>query len=72
MKYAAWGAENPSGARFCELCRARMELRCTNCGTAARSGARFCVSCGPYFKSQSSLRPRRFLIPEVSRRSPWI
>ena len=42
----ACGAENPSGARFCEQCGVAMEARCTHCGASVRPGARFCVACG--------------------------
>src|SRR5437899_10025769 len=53
MQCAACEAENPSGARFCEQCGVAMELRCTNCGGAARPTARFCVVCGKPLQSIS-------------------
>ena len=46
MQCPACGAENPSGARFCEQCGVAMEARCPHCGASVRAGARFCVACG--------------------------
>jgi hypothetical protein len=46
MQCQACGAENPSGARFCEQCGVAMEARCAHCGASVRPGARFCVACG--------------------------
>ena len=46
MRCSACGADNPSGARFCEQCGAAMEVQCAHCGASARPGAKFCVSCG--------------------------
>jgi class 3 adenylate cyclase/tetratricopeptide (TPR) repeat protein len=46
MSCAACGTENPSGARFCMACGARLERRCPNCGAPAPAEARFCMSCG--------------------------
>ena len=46
MQCQACGAENPSGARFCEKCGVAMEARCAHCGASVRPGARFCVACG--------------------------
>jgi class 3 adenylate cyclase/predicted ATPase len=43
---AACGTENPSGARFCMACGARLERRCGSCGATAPAEARFCMSCG--------------------------
>jgi class 3 adenylate cyclase/tetratricopeptide (TPR) repeat protein len=53
MRCTACGAENPSGARFCEQCGTAMELRCAHCGAAARPGARFCVGCGQPLQTAS-------------------
>ena len=38
--------ENPSHARFCLSCGARLALTCTSCGTELPGGARFCLQCG--------------------------
>ena len=46
MQCQACGAENLSGARFCEQCGVAMEARCAHCGASVRPGARFCVACG--------------------------
>jgi hypothetical protein len=43
------GAQNTAGAKFCELCGAKMEVeerKCKNCGEGLRSGAKFCPKCG--------------------------
>jgi class 3 adenylate cyclase/predicted ATPase len=39
-------AENPSGAKFCNSCGARLELVCPACKHVNVAGSRFCNSCG--------------------------
>ena len=46
MQCLECGAENPSGARFCERCGVAMEVRCAQCGASAKASAKFCVACG--------------------------
>ena len=38
--------ENPSGARFCNGCGARIETPCAACGHINSSDSRFCGGCG--------------------------
>ena len=38
--------ENPEGARFCNVCRARLEAVCPSCGHPNPPGSRFCNECG--------------------------
>ena len=40
------GAENPSGARFCNNCGAPQAAACPDCGNANPPGSRFCNACG--------------------------
>jgi class 3 adenylate cyclase/tetratricopeptide (TPR) repeat protein len=51
MLCPACGAENPSGARFCEQCGVAMEARCAHCHASVRPGAKFCVACGQPLES---------------------
>jgi class 3 adenylate cyclase/tetratricopeptide (TPR) repeat protein len=39
-------ATNPTGARFCEECGARLARTCPHCRAEVSSGKRFCWSCG--------------------------
>jgi class 3 adenylate cyclase/tetratricopeptide (TPR) repeat protein len=39
-------AENKEGAKFCNACGTRLELRCPACGAAHRAGQNFCDECG--------------------------
>src|SRR5215813_4058640 len=39
-------ATNPTGARFCEECGARLSRICPHCRAEVSSGKRFCWSCG--------------------------
>ena len=38
--------DNPSHARFCLGCGARLALTCGSCGAELPGGARFCLQCG--------------------------
>jgi len=38
--------DNPSDARFCVGCGARLALACGACGAGLPAGARFCLRCG--------------------------
>jgi class 3 adenylate cyclase/tetratricopeptide (TPR) repeat protein len=46
MRCPACGAENPTGAKFCDHCRAAFAAACPGCGRPNRPGARFCNECG--------------------------
>jgi peptide/nickel transport system substrate-binding protein len=48
------GHDNPSTANFCDVCGARLALRCPGCRSINRSQANFCNSCGT---SLEGLRP---------------
>jgi class 3 adenylate cyclase/tetratricopeptide (TPR) repeat protein len=61
-------ADNEVDATFCEQCGARLEIRCVECGTAARSGARFCRKCGRLLAPAEAApdpSPRQFTSPEI-------
>ena len=38
--------ENRPGAKFCQECSVRLELRCPFCGAATAAGAKYCIQCG--------------------------
>jgi hypothetical protein len=38
--------DNPTPARFCLGCGARLALTCGSCGAELPGGARFCLQCG--------------------------
>ena len=46
MKCPRCEQDNPTHARFCLGCGARLELACGSCGTELPGGARFCLQCG--------------------------
>ena len=46
MHCAACDADNPSTAKFCNACGARLGLACSNCGHINGAGSRFCTECG--------------------------
>ena len=48
------GHDNPPTANFCDVCGARLALRCPGCRSINRSQANFCNSCGT---SLEGLRP---------------
>ncbi|MBI3329082.1 MAG: AAA family ATPase, partial [Nitrospinae bacterium] len=60
--------ENPSQAKFCLECGARLALMCPQCGTELPAGAKFCLECGqavsgpaagpPWFTSPDAYTPK--------------
>ena len=46
LKCAACGVELRPGARFCDMCGAKVVTRCPACGAVLRDVARFCDLCG--------------------------
>jgi class 3 adenylate cyclase/tetratricopeptide (TPR) repeat protein len=46
MKCPRCQHENPSQAKFCLECGARLAHRCSQCGTELPAGAKFCLECG--------------------------
>lgn len=46
MNCQSCGAENDSGARFCQNCGAALALSCAQCGAPVPPRARFCNQCG--------------------------
>ncbi|MGH6639924.1 MAG: AAA family ATPase [Polaromonas sp.] len=46
MRCASCGFENPTGAKFCEECGARLVRACPACGHEASASAKFCSECG--------------------------
>src|SRR5215472_12249063 len=45
MRCSNCGAENRSGAKFCNECAAPMPVSCPQCGAGNRAGAKFCDEC---------------------------
>jgi class 3 adenylate cyclase/tetratricopeptide (TPR) repeat protein len=56
--------ENPSGARFCNSCGARLELVCSVCNQTNPPGSRFCNGCGQALAETTSAGPTRFAGPQ--------
>jgi len=46
MRCASCGFENPTGAKFCEECGARLAHVCPACGHEVGASAKFCSECG--------------------------
>jgi class 3 adenylate cyclase/tetratricopeptide (TPR) repeat protein len=55
--------ENPSQAKFCLECGARVALTCTKCGRELPASAKFCLECGTPVVSQATAEAR-FTSPE--------
>lgn len=60
---------NESGARFCNQCGNRLELRCPGCTAANPGGSRFCQACGRPLESApaSTYTPRHLAADVLSR-----
>ena len=56
--------DNPTHARFCLGCGARLALACGACGAALPGGARFCLQCGQAV-AESAAAPVRSPTPET-------
>ncbi|MGH6626589.1 MAG: zinc-ribbon domain-containing protein, partial [Burkholderiaceae bacterium] len=46
MRCASCGFENPTGAKFCEECGAKLVRACPACGHETSASAKFCSECG--------------------------
>ena len=46
MQCSACRQDNPPGAKFCNACGSRLEVRCPACGSVNPTGSRFCNGCG--------------------------
>jgi class 3 adenylate cyclase/tetratricopeptide (TPR) repeat protein len=57
MKCPRCEQENPSHARFCLGCGARLALACGSCGTELPGGARFCLQCGQAVAAGTAASP---------------
>jgi class 3 adenylate cyclase/predicted ATPase len=55
--------ENPPEAKFCNVCGARLALRCAGCGQSNPAGSRFCNACGQGLAATPQRSPR-FASPE--------
>src|SRR5580704_6757945 len=53
--------DNPSRAKFCLACGARLATSCPSCGAEAPEGARFCPACGGSLQAGAAAAPR---VPE--------
>jgi hypothetical protein len=56
--------DNPTHARFCLGCGARLVLACAACGAGLPGGARFCLQCGQTVPGGTA-GPVRALTPET-------
>lgn len=69
MKCIQCQHENRTGARFCEVCGARLkENNCLACGHTNQPGARFCENCGAALEQQAD-KPTALLCPICGRRN---
>jgi class 3 adenylate cyclase/tetratricopeptide (TPR) repeat protein len=64
MTCARCQQDNPTHARFCLGCGARLPLACGACGTELPGGARFCLQCGQAIAG-SAAAPIRSPTPET-------
>jgi ribosomal protein L40E len=63
MKCPRCQHENPSQAKFCLECGARLAHRCSQCGTELPAGAKFCRECGRAVGGPTASQ-ERFSTPE--------
>jgi class 3 adenylate cyclase/tetratricopeptide (TPR) repeat protein len=59
MICATCGADNPTGAKFCNECGASLLRRCASCGTPNAPTARFCSECGAVLAEQDTSKQER-------------
>ncbi|MFQ5840761.1 MAG: AAA family ATPase, partial [Candidatus Methylomirabilales bacterium] len=58
--------ENPSGAKFCNACGARLEVICPGCAHANVPGSRYCNQCGAVLEPAAAPAPAtRFASPQA-------
>ncbi len=51
------GADNPSGAKFCNECGSSLAQVCASCGTSNAPGAKFCGECGATLQTDATTQP---------------
>jgi len=56
--------DNPSAAKYCLGCGARLGLECNTCGSKLPAGARFCLECGAKLGGQDAATAR-FTAPDA-------
>ena len=64
MKCPRCQHDNPSHAKFCLECGARLAPACAKCQSELPSGAKFCLECGAPVASRASAESR-FATPET-------
>ena len=62
LNCAACGVELRPGARFCDMCGAKVMKRCPACGEVLRDVARFCDLCGAPL-SEAAAAPSQAITP---------
>lgn len=50
--------QNPTEAKFCLECGAKLELLCPKCGIKLPSGSRFCMECGTKITTEEPIIPK--------------
>ena len=55
----ACGVELRQGARFCDMCGAKVEKICPSCGEVLREQAKFCDLCGVKLPTQQIVVVKR-------------
>ena len=65
MRCARCQQDNPTGAKFCNGCGARLESVCAACGHANAPGSRFCNECGQSLTQEAASGAAKFASPEA-------
>ena len=55
MTCPACSHDNPSDAKFCNACGAKLELACPRCGSTNSPDSRFCNGCGQALTTPSEI-----------------
>jgi predicted ATPase/class 3 adenylate cyclase len=64
MKCPKCQHENPSDARFCNVCGQKLELACPECGKTNPPGSRFCNGCGQNLTPPAAMPPKELSFDE--------
>ncbi len=62
--------ENPTDAKFCNACGAKLDASCPQCGRTNPPGSRFCNECGTSLVSKAKVKKQRAKVKSSSAQ-PW-
>src|SRR5262249_52976633 len=51
--------DNPTGAKFCNACGAKLDSSCPQCGQTNPTGSRFCNACGASLTGKSKIKRQK-------------